>query len=136
LGPIRGLLTAMENVKTELVVVATVDMPMVRNEHLRWLVEELTAKPQAVGCMSLPSNLEKQIEPFPSSWRTEFAKDIVQQHIANGRRSVYSLRDQEGIFVLEAPREWPESIWLNLNSAADLDELKKLGVRSAGFGAA
>ncbi|HMB95957.1 MAG TPA: hypothetical protein VKK61_07965, partial [Tepidisphaeraceae bacterium] len=100
------------------------------------LVEELTAKPQAVGCMSLPSNLEKQIEPFPSSWRTEFAKDIVQQHIANGRRSVYSLRDQEGIFVLEAPREWPESIWLNLNSAADLDELKKLGVRSAGFGAA
>ena len=64
-GPIRGLLTALENVRTELIVVATVDMPMVRAEQIEWLIEKFTAKPQAVGCICR----NREVQPFPSVWR-------------------------------------------------------------------
>jgi molybdopterin-guanine dinucleotide biosynthesis protein A len=125
-GPIRGLFTAMEAARTQVIVAATVDMPMVRGEHLRWYVEKLTAKPQAGGCMGRHG---EQIEPFPSAWRCESAKTLVQQHMNAGRRSVYSLGENPSVEVVETP--W--DIWLNLNSPADLAAFAKLGLGSAGF---
>jgi molybdopterin-guanine dinucleotide biosynthesis protein A len=127
-GPIRGLLTALENVKTAMIVVSTVDMPLVRGEHLLWYVEKLSAKPQAAGCFG---RREEKIEPFPSAWRCESARAIVKQHMDSGRRSVYSLRDHPNVEVIETPGDW--SIWLNLNSRDDLDAFAKLGLGSAGF---
>jgi molybdopterin-guanine dinucleotide biosynthesis protein A len=127
-GPIRGLLTALENVKTAMIVVSTVDMPLVRGEHLLWYVEKLGAKPQAAGCIG---RHREQIEPFPSAWRCESARAIVKQHMDLGRRSVYSLRDHPNVEVIETPGDW--SIWLNLNGRDDLDAFAKLGLGSAGF---
>src|SRR5256885_5263746 len=40
LGPLRGVLTALENATTEIVVVATVDMPGVGREQLLWVARE------------------------------------------------------------------------------------------------
>ena len=127
-GPILGLLTALENARSEFLIVVTVDMPMVRREHLRWVVEAMRAKPQAAGFMC-----ENQIEvqPFPSAWRCEKARTIVLEHFKTGARSVYSLQDHPDVIVTKA--QWPESTWLNLNGPEDLDALKKLGVKSAGF---
>jgi molybdopterin-guanine dinucleotide biosynthesis protein A len=129
-GPIRGLLTALENVTTQMLVVATVDMPMVEREQLLWLVSELIAKPQAAGCMC---RNEKEVQPFPSAWRCDLARKIVREHFDAGRRSVYSLQDHSNVIVADAPVAWPTSTWLNLNYPRDLEELKKFGVGSAGF---
>jgi molybdenum cofactor guanylyltransferase len=125
-GPIRGLLTALENAKTRMIVVSTVDMPMVRAEQLSWYVEKLSAKPQAAGCIGRHG---EQIEPFPSVWRCESGKTIVQEHVTAGRRSVYSLRDHPDVEVIETP--W--DIFLNLNRPEDLQAFAKLGVGSADF---
>jgi molybdopterin-guanine dinucleotide biosynthesis protein A len=125
-GPIRGLLTAMEAARTQIIVAATVDMPMVRAGHLRWYVEQLSAKPQAAGCLG---RHREQIEPFPSAWRCKSAKTLVQQHMNAGRRSVYSLGENPSVQVIAAP--W--DIWLNLNGPADLAAFAKLGMGSAGF---
>ncbi|HEX4797271.1 MAG TPA: molybdenum cofactor guanylyltransferase [Humisphaera sp.] len=77
-GPLRGILTALENLTTPLAVVLTVDMPGVRIEHVRWLIERLAERPQAMGIMCQraarsDSNVEGEQQvargscsPFPS----------------------------------------------------------------------
>jgi molybdopterin-guanine dinucleotide biosynthesis protein A len=50
-GPLRGILTALEDLATPLVVVLTVDMPGVRMEQVRWLIDHLATQPRALGIM-------------------------------------------------------------------------------------
>src|SRR5689334_16790011 len=60
LGPLRGVLTALENASTEIVVVATVDMPGVGHEQLVWVARELLMRPEVRGAMP---RREAVIEP-------------------------------------------------------------------------
>src|SRR4051812_33054535 len=65
MGPVRGVLTALENLTTEIVIVASVDMPLVGKEHLLWLMEQMQKRAKACGLM-----IEREaIEPFPSIFR-------------------------------------------------------------------
>src|SRR5688572_21426156 len=52
LGPLRGVMTALEQAETDVVIVATVDMPGVGGEQLRWLVKELLRRPEALAVVS------------------------------------------------------------------------------------
>src|SRR4051794_14061635 len=49
LGPLRGVLTALEHAQTPTVVVTTVDMPNVQRAHLCALAEHLVARPQSIA---------------------------------------------------------------------------------------
>src|SRR5258708_2737406 len=45
-GPLRGVLTALENAKTDLLIAITVDMPGISRRNIDWLVEAFLSRPQ------------------------------------------------------------------------------------------
>jgi molybdopterin-guanine dinucleotide biosynthesis protein A len=121
LGPLRGILTALEHAKTEIVVVATVDMPNVSSAQLDWIGGILFSGGETVGVMTQRNiSGQGQIEPFPSGFRTT-AIDILRTRLDKGARSVYTLKDQAGFTVVSAPANWPESVWVNLNNPEEFD---------------
>jgi molybdopterin-guanine dinucleotide biosynthesis protein A len=121
LGPLRGLLTALEHAATPLIVVTTLDMPGVTSRQLRFVVEHLRSHLQQLGVMARRMiDGAEQIEPFPSAFRTK-AKDVVARELSGQRRSVYRLSKIEGFDLIDAPREWGQEMWRNLNTPGDLE---------------
>jgi molybdopterin-guanine dinucleotide biosynthesis protein A len=112
---LQGILTAFEHANTEAVVVATVDMPGVQHEQLKWIVSQLHERQELLGAMSLKANGE--IEPLPSAYRVAVRK-VIEQAIAAQRRSVQALAKLEKIEAIRSP--WTEEVWINLNTPADL----------------
>src|SRR5687768_14732109 len=51
-GPLRGLLTALEQASTEAVIAAAVDMPLVGAEYLAWLAAQLRRDAGTLGVMA------------------------------------------------------------------------------------
>ena len=128
-GPLRGVLTALENATTLLVAVVTIDMPGIRGADLRWLVRTLDAVPKAIGIMTTHDSM---IEPFPAVYATA-AASVVRARIDAGRLSVRGLADEAG--VVTVPVEWdrddPE-VWTNLNRPDDLAAFLKQRSSRAG----
>jgi molybdopterin-guanine dinucleotide biosynthesis protein A len=114
-GPLRGVLTALENATTAFVVVATVDMPGVAASNLKWLGDRLLARPDLHGLM-LQREIDgrNQIEPFPFACRRGAAPVIAAQ-MAEGQRSVHSLAKISRFAVESAPLDWSPATWTNLN---------------------
>jgi molybdenum cofactor guanylyltransferase len=121
LGPLRGVLTALERAETPLVVITTVDMPNISPVQLDWIQRQLSADGERIGVMTQRAIAgDLRIEPFPSALRTT-AVDILRSRMEKGSRSVYSLKDQAGFTVVSAPADWPESTWINLNDPEEFD---------------
>lgn len=116
-GPLRGVLTAIENCQTEAIVVGTVDMPGVDRGALDWLVHEFGARPESLGVMCV--RVDGQIEPFPCGLR-KTAAPLIRAAIADGRRSVHGLAESTEVVALPVPPDWPPTIWTNLNRPEDL----------------
>jgi len=112
-GPLRGVLTVLQNLATPLAIVATVDMPCIGAAQLDWLIQNLSRE-----TMSLMLRRSSQIEPFPSIFRAD-SLQIIQEYFDRGERSVTALTKLARFAAIEAPREWSESIWTNLNTPAD-----------------
>jgi molybdopterin-guanine dinucleotide biosynthesis protein A len=119
-GPLRGVLTALEHVTTESVVIATVDMPGLQSSQLIWLVDQLIAQPNLHGLM-LQRNIgsQTQIEPFPFACHRS-AAPIIAERLNSGNRSIHSLASMPGFAVETAPVDWPAAAWTNLNFPEDL----------------
>jgi molybdopterin-guanine dinucleotide biosynthesis protein A len=111
-GPLRGVLTALENATTDRVVVTTIDMPGLRGSRLRWIVEQSRAS------VTMTRHGD-QIEPFPSVYHTSAAA-MIRAELDAGRLSVQALSRQAAAHVLEAPQDWDDSVWMNLNRPQDL----------------
>ena len=115
-GPVRGILTALEEAKTKVVVVATVDMPFIDRTHLEWITHELG------GGLGVMSSHDDQIEPFPSAYSTN-AVEVIREHLAkNG--GVYQLSKLNGFKRASAPATWSPKMWTNLNNPSDLNEFQ------------
>ncbi|HEY8665796.1 MAG TPA: NTP transferase domain-containing protein, partial [Tepidisphaeraceae bacterium] len=70
LGPLRGILTALENLHTPLLMVTTVDMPALETVHLSYLLNQLVRLPDLAGLMFTREIEGKRIpEPFPLALR-------------------------------------------------------------------
>jgi molybdopterin-guanine dinucleotide biosynthesis protein A len=118
MGPVRGLITALENSKTQILIVASVDMPLVGREQLLWLVEEIQEKS---GVMI---QHQGEVEPFPSIFNKERA----------GRPSYESMRaltKMPGFAVLQSPKSWSDEIWTNLNEPGDLSAFLQNSFKNA-----
>ncbi|MEA2711239.1 MAG: molybdenum cofactor guanylyltransferase [Phycisphaerales bacterium] len=116
-GPLRGVLTALENATTLIVAVTTVDMPNVRAADLQWLIARLADAPDAMGLMLRRG---AEIEPFPGAYWTA-AAGAIRAQLDTNRLSVRALADQTGFATLPAPRDWDEQeVWTNLNRPEDL----------------
>jgi molybdopterin-guanine dinucleotide biosynthesis protein A len=115
-GPLRGVLTALENATTPAVIIATVDMPAITAAQLLWLESQLSACPQAIALMITVGN---RLESFPSIFRAG-AIDVIRARLAAADRSMHQLATADGIELVPAAREWGDTVWTNLNTPDDL----------------
>jgi molybdopterin-guanine dinucleotide biosynthesis protein A len=123
LGPLRGILTALESAETEYVIAVTVDMPAIEFGHLRWLISEL-GEDQAVMCSRAKGGVDR-IESFPLVLRRALAPAIAAS-IAAGKRSVHGLAEEEaGVRIVRAPASWNPKVWTNLNHPEDLKAFER-----------
>jgi molybdopterin-guanine dinucleotide biosynthesis protein A len=122
-GPLRGVLTALENSNAAQVLVTTVDMPGLHARHLRWLFD----RSRAVITM-----LERgdRVEPFPSVFQIG-AGSIIREQMSAGELSVQALSHQAAVEVLPAPSDWDDDAWTNLNRPEELDAFLKRLSRSS-----
>ena len=120
-GPLRGILTAIENAQPPSLVAVAVDMPFVERDQLIWLASELRGRPEALAIMTLQGHAgAAQLQPFPSAFRVEAAASVRRLLEAN-RRSLHALLDCHGVVAVAAPAAWDARTWTNLNSPGDLD---------------
>ncbi|GAC1666348.1 MAG: hypothetical protein NVS9B4_22030 [Candidatus Acidiferrum sp.] len=119
LGPLRGILTAVQHSSTPMVAVVTVDMPCVRTAILAFLVKALAARSETKGVMCRAAiQAGRVIEPFPSAFRRS-AQEPIAVNLAANQRSVQALALLPGFLALESPPDWPADIWTNLNTPAE-----------------
>jgi len=118
-GPLRGVLTALENSDTPVTVIAAVDMPRVGSEQLWWVARELHGHPDAVGLMLRHRG---QVQPLPAAFRVTAAA-LVRRALESNRRSLHGLLGDPSVVPVDAPREWGDHIWTNLNFPDDLTGL-------------
>jgi molybdopterin-guanine dinucleotide biosynthesis protein A len=117
-GPMRGILTAIDNAKGDVVVI-TVDMPAITPDILHELTATAVARPELGGIMfEVACGNERRVEPFPSIYR-QTARDVLIEALRHNRRSVRRLLDNPQFATVPAPHGSPESVWLNLNTPED-----------------
>lgn len=118
-GPLRGMLTGLEDAAAPAVLFIPIDMPWLERAHLEYLVAELARRPRAAGAM-LQRYLsgEPRTEPFPSIFRGA-AAPLIREQLERGDLAVRSLASS--VAILEAP-PWPADAWRNLNTPGDLPD--------------
>jgi molybdopterin-guanine dinucleotide biosynthesis protein A len=117
-GPVQGILTALHAADTPLLVVAPVDMPLLRREQLQEIAAALLkSKWQGIACTRRVDG-KTWVEPFPCAFRST-AVDAVERYFHAGHRSLRGLRDA-GICGTFDATDWPDETWINLNTPDDL----------------
>ena len=126
-GPLRGVLTALDCVSTQFVVIAAVDMPLVGLPHLSELVREIERRPDVIALMPAHSfDGGRQVEPFPSIFHVGAANEV-RARLARGERSIVRLSDDPRFATVDV--NWEPEAWLNLNHPTDLPLLAQYGLR-------
>jgi molybdopterin-guanine dinucleotide biosynthesis protein A len=125
-GPLRGLLTALENSPVPWVVATAVDMPLVRHDQLQWMATALKRQPAVLGLMLWQGSAERRrLQPFPSAFQVN-AAPFVRRQLESNRRSLHGLLDDPGVIAVDAPVEWGDRTWMNVNFPEDLHSIDPL----------
>lgn len=119
-GPLRGILTALENATTDEVVVVPVDMPNVTPAPLAWLAARLRDHPAAAGVMVRLPGRPGRIEPLPAALRAPIAGMLVRAHLDKRQFALHRLVERSEFVVLPSPFDWPDDFWVNLNTPSEL----------------
>ena len=123
-GPMRGVVTALDAVGTEMIVVATCDMPLVGRHQLVWLAQRLVEWPARSGLFIARQNgAAMKIEPFPCAVRRS-AMELLNSRLAAGDFAMHSLAELQQFELLACPDDWAAETWLNLNRPDDLKALE------------
>jgi molybdopterin-guanine dinucleotide biosynthesis protein A len=118
-GPLRGVLTALEATTTQILVVASCDMPGVEGRQLSRIAEWLAEHSESPLIMLTRD--DGSLEPLPFAVRAS-ALGLIRDHLAAGGRSLHSLMQIPGASSLAAPSDWPASTWMNLNTPDDVTQ--------------
>jgi molybdopterin-guanine dinucleotide biosynthesis protein A len=120
-GPLRGVLTALEASTTPRVVIAAGNMPGVGHAQLDWLLDAFDQRDDLdlLMCSRLV-NGRVQPEPFPLACTTKIGGAVAEQ-LAAGDASAQSLPSLPRASLVLAPRDWGDVVWTKLNSRADAD---------------
>ena len=124
-GPLRGLEAAMAGCRTDEMVVMPIDMPGLGARQVEWVVGR-GREMRGAMCMMLRRQVREggdsagvQVEPFPMFCRKGFA-GIVARRLNAGQLSIRTFVEEEGVRVVNAPLEWEEWVWANLNMVEDV----------------
>jgi FdhD protein len=115
MGPLGAFLTALENASTDWTVFLPVDMPLVRREHLQFILDNR----QSPGTFLLRSG---SIEPFPCILHRD-SIETIRAHFDSPDQSLKSLAREPQFHNIAAPVYWDASIWTNLNYPEDLKSI-------------
>lgn len=115
-GPLRGVLTGLQATDTYAAIFLAVDMPAVQRGDLEWFVNELAVRSDSLGVVGTRDGV---VEPLPCALRRG-AIEIVEQHLAEGRRSLRGLAADPRIVSVDAPL--PPRVWLNVNTPAEWND--------------
>ena len=99
-GPLSGVVAALEDARTPLVVVIACDMPRLSSALVSGLLGEAAGGSRRVTLCRGPNGLE----PLPSVWRREAASDLRRQ-LAGGVRALRDAVSAAGPRVVE-PDRW------------------------------
>jgi molybdopterin-guanine dinucleotide biosynthesis protein A len=126
-GPLRGILTALENASTNEVVVLPVDMPNITSAALAWMAACLRHHPAAAAVMvEQPGRPLGRIEPFPAGFRASTASRLVRTRLANKQFALHRLAESSNVMLVPASSDWPGEFWANLNTPSDLAAYQRL----------
>jgi molybdopterin-guanine dinucleotide biosynthesis protein A len=124
-GPVRGLMTALENLRSPSMVVVPVDMPLLERSHLLWYAHNLHEHSESALIMATRADATKQmLEPFPCALRAS-ASNLVESLLLSGEPSMRDLAAQPASLTLPSPRDWPAETWTNLNEPGDLAQFSR-----------
>lgn len=119
LGPLRGVLSALERATTPWTVLITVDMPGVGRTQIEELLSSIPKDALGAAFERRPERGRRLIEPFPLAIHNR-AESVLRERIERGALSIVKLIEECRLCVREAPEAWPEEIWTNLNQPQDL----------------
>jgi molybdopterin-guanine dinucleotide biosynthesis protein A len=120
-GPLRGVLTALENAVTPMVVVVPVDMPAIEPSGLRFLIDQLRGSPSKAGMMMCRRVRDViRFEPFPAVFRRAAAVTLIRKRIAARDQALHRLTESPQMAVRCVPPGLSEQFWTNLNFPDDL----------------
>jgi molybdopterin-guanine dinucleotide biosynthesis protein A len=120
-GPMRGVLTALQHAATPHVIITPLDMPLVRREQFDILLGALRDRPEVSGVMwRRLVDQSDEIEPFPCALRSGAAETISRQ-LELHRRSMRALAHLPQFMTIELPVEIPDEVWTNLNEPEDAE---------------
>ena len=114
-GPLQGVLVAVSEATTDLVIVMTVDMPNIGRLHVQPLIDEA----RGANVVGVCYRRRERIEPFPLLIDRS-TKTMLKLRLDAGARSVHALATEDRFSVLEAKREWDEDVFENLNTPEDV----------------
>ncbi len=130
LGPLGGLLTALNRADTAWVLVATVDMPAVRSSLLERLVSSRQVEDRAVLVhvpLSYPDLvagehtmlLGPQPQPFPGLYRSDLGPEL-RQFLQGGERKARKFAHVLQARLVEVRSDELEGMLCNVNRPEDL----------------
>jgi molybdopterin-guanine dinucleotide biosynthesis protein A len=124
-GPLRGVLTALENAKSAEVVLIPIDMPGITLAPLATLVAQLREH-HDVAAVMLERIVEDlpQLEPMPCAFRSRAGADLVRRQLDSGNLALNALANTPHVHLARCPHDWSADIWINLNYPADLKRIK------------
>jgi molybdopterin-guanine dinucleotide biosynthesis protein A len=125
LGPVRGILSALEMCTTSLLCVIPVDMPYLTQPRLEWVLQVLAQRPAYLGVLcTVQRGSHQTIEPFPSAFRTSAAPHL-RQYLDDGQRSIKGLLAMDIFRQIAVPSDWAENTWTNLNHPEELEAFNR-----------
>ncbi len=119
MGPLAGVVRALEASTTPAIVVVPVDMPELSHDHLAWLIERVVERAGCAGMMCRRFASETRLEPFPLYLDRALLPEVSRM-LESGERALWAITRLPGYVQLAVPAEWPEAVWTNLNTPDDL----------------
>ena len=129
-GPLRGILTALENATTDEVIVLPVDMPNIMPAPLAWLAARLRENPAAAAVMVEQPELPNRVEPLPAVFRNPVAQTLVRAQLRDRQLALHRLTKNPQVVVVPMSSDWPCDFWINLNTPSDLARYRRLASAS------
>lgn len=123
-GPLRGVATALAAATADAadwLLITAVDMPGIGREQLDFVAARREV--DVDGRLWMTRRAEG-IEPFPLLIHREMAS-AVHARLAAGRRSLHGLAEEAKSRVIDAPPQWPGTVWRNLNRQDDLEAYQR-----------
>ncbi len=118
IGPIGGLITAIEHLGDSAILLLPVDCPLIKSEHINWLIEQYHS-----DNLGMIVRTDNGIEPLFSIYN-QSCKSLIQDSISNGMRSLQKVISVGDFNVVEAPENIEKALF-NVNTLEDLEKLNE-----------